>query len=374
MRHIDEYRDPEQAKRLAAAIAHEANPARSYRLMEFCGGHTHAIYRYGLQDLLPHNVIMVHGPGCPVCVLPTGRLDMAIRMAQIPDIIFCSYADMVRVPGAHGKSLLKVKATGADIRMVYSTTDALNIAQENPTKQVIFFAIGFETTTPPTALAIKSAATQKLKNFTVFVNHVLTPAAIAGIFTQTNESAINIDGLIGPSHVSVVIGTKPYEPLATRFQRPIVVAGFEPVDVLQAVLMLIRQINENRTDVENQYIRAVNTDGNAKAQALMTEVFTLREHFEWRGLGQIEKSALQLAPAFCDFDAEKRFDIPYIPTEETKSCACPEILRGQKRPSDCKLFGRICTPETPYGACMVSTEGACAAHYTYGRFREVAAQ
>lgn len=373
MKHIDEYRDPQQARRLAMAIAREACPERHYRLMEFCGGHTHAIYRYGLQDLLPPNVVMVHGPGCPVCVLPTGRLDMAIRMAQLPDVILCSYADMVRVPGAQGSSLIKAKAAGADIRMVYSTTDALTIAEDNPAKQVIFFAIGFETTTPPTALAVKSAVARRLKNFTVFVNHVLTPAAIAGIFTSAGDNKVNVDGLIGPSHVSVVIGTRPYEPLATACQRPIVVAGFEPIDVLQSVLMLIRQINENRADVENQYIRAVTPAGNLKAQKLMTEVFTLRDRFEWRGLGWIDKSALQLAPAFSDLDAEKRFAVAYIPAEETKSCACPEILRGQKRPEECKLFGRACTPETPRGACMVSAEGACAAHYTYGRFRTVAA-
>lgn len=373
MKYIDEYRDITRARALAATIAREARPDRRYRLMEFCGGHTHAIYRYGLQDLLPKNVVMVHGPGCPVCVLPTGRLDMAIRMARLPGVIFCSYGDMVRVPGAHGTSLLQAKATGADVRMVYSTTNAVTIAEGNPEKEVIFFAIGFETTTPPTALAVRQAQKNGLKNFTVFVNHVLTPAAIHGILDTQSPEDVQVDGLIGPSHVSVITGTQPYEELCSRFSRPIVVAGFEPVDVLQAVLMLIRQLNENRAEVENQYIRAVTREGNRKAQALIGECFTLRDCFEWRGLGSIAHSALQLAPALAAFDAERRFDVPYIPMAETKSCECPAILRGQKRPEECRLFGRACTPETPRGACMVSAEGACAAHYTYGRFRGEAA-
>lgn len=373
MKHIDEYRDKERAQVLASAIARETRPDRFYRLMEFCGGHTHAIYRYGLQDLLPTNVVMVHGPGCPVCVLPAGRLDMAIRMAHIPGVILCSYGDMVRVPGAHGMSLLKARAQGADVRMVYSTSDALTIAEENPGHEVIFFAIGFETTTPPTALAIKQAREKGLKNFTVFVNHVLTPAAISGILDAQTPEDVLVDGLIGPSHVSVITGTAPYETLCERFSRPIVVAGFEPVDVLQAVLMLIRQINANKAVVENQYIRAVTREGNRKAQALIAEYFTVSDSFEWRGLGNIPRSALQLKPAFADFDAQTRFAIQYIPVAETKSCECPAILRGQKRPEECRLFGRACTPETPRGACMVSAEGACAAHYAYGRFREVAA-
>lgn len=373
MRHIDEYRDRDRAEILAAAIAREVRSGRMYRLMEFCGGHTHAIYRYGLQDLLPAKVKMVHGPGCPVCVLPTGRLDMAIRMARLPGVILCSYADMVRVPTADGDSLLKAKATGADVRMVYSTADALAIAEANPDRQVIFFAIGFETTAPATAQAVVTAAARGLRNFSVFVNHVLTPAAIGAILTAPESDAVRIDGLIGPSHVSVVIGTAPYTALAAAHRRPIVVAGFEPVDVLQAVLMLIRQCNEGRFMVENQYVRAVTAEGNRKAQAAMAEVFARRDGFVWRGLGWIADSALCLAPAYAGFDAEARFAVPYRPQPEAKACECPAILRGQKRPADCKLFARACTPQTPRGACMVSPEGACAAHYAYGRFRTVAA-
>jgi hydrogenase expression/formation protein HypD len=375
MKHLDEYRDADTARRLAGAIHREADHARRYRLMEFCGGHTHAIFRYGIEDLLPSNVEMVHGPGCPVCVLPTGRLDMAIRLARRDGVILASYGDMLRVPGSRGQSLLKAKADGADIRMVYSTIDALKLAQANPDRHVIFFAIGFETTTPPTALAIEAAARARLDNFSVFCNHVLTPSAIAAILEAPavrELEAVEIDGFLGPAHVSVVIGSQPYEFFAEEYRKPVAISGFEPIDVLQSILMLVRQLNEGRAEVENQYIRAVTRDGNVRAKEAVSRVFELRRDFEWRGLGHIPYSALRIKDAFAQFDAERRFDEPYVASQGNKACECPAILRGAKKPTDCRLFGRACTPETPLGSCMVSSEGACAAYYTYGRMREAA--
>ena len=375
MRYIDEFRDGETARGLGAAIAREVRPDRLYRLMEFCGGHTHAIFRYGLQDLLPGTVEMIHGPGCPVCVLPIGRLDMAVRLAERENVILASYGDMLRVPGSRGRSLLKAKADGADIRMVYSIADAMALARANPECQVVFFAIGFETTTPPTAVAIRQAAAEGLTNFSVFCNHVLTPAAIGRILDAPeirDLDTVAIDGFLGPSHVSVVIGSQPYEYFAEEHRKPVVIAGFEPLDVLQSILMLIRQLNDGRAEVENQYLRAVTREGNLKAQALVGEVFELRRSFEWRGLGEVPYSALRIKSTYAAFDAEKRFETPYTRVEGAKSCECPAILRGAKRPTDCKLFGSTCTPETPIGSCMVSDEGACAAYYAYGRFRVAA--
>ncbi|MFN8831124.1 MAG: hydrogenase formation protein HypD [Labrys sp. (in: a-proteobacteria)] len=374
MKHLSEYRDADRARTIAAAIAREALPERRYRIMEFCGGHTHAIFRYGLQDLLPANVEMVHGPGCPVCVLPVGRLDMAMRIAEQPGVILATYGDMLRVPGVKGRSLLKAKADGADIRMVYSAADAVAIAAQNPDREVVFLAIGFETTTPPTALALREAKARGLTNFSAFVNHVLTPAALAAILGNKSEAElVEIDGILGPSHVSVVTGYEPYEFATKAYGRPVVIAGFEPVDVLQSILMVVRQLNEGRCEVENQYIRAVGPGGNALAQALTQSMFEERNAFEWRGLGWIPHSALKLRPEWSAFDAEVKFGVAYRSLPETKSCECPAILRGQKKPMDCKLFGKACTPETPLGACMVLAEGSCAAYYTYGRFREEAA-
>jgi hydrogenase expression/formation protein HypD len=376
MKYLDEYRDAETAKRLAAVIHREAASRGRYRLMEFCGGHTHAIFRYGIEDLLPAKIEMVHGPGCPVCVLPTGRLDMAIRLAQRDGVLLASYGDMLRVPGSKGQSLLKAKADGANIRMVYSTLDALKLAQQNPRREVIFFAIGFETTTPPTALAIEAAEKLQLQNFSIFCNHVLTPSAIAAILEAPAVralEAVEIDGFLGPAHVSVVIGSQPYEFFAEEYRKPVVISGFEPIDVLQSILMLVRQLNEGRAEVENQYVRAVTRDGNARAKAAVARVFELRRDFEWRGLGHIPYSALRLKENYARFDAERRFNEPYIASEGNKACACPAILRGTKKPTDCRLFGGACTPETPLGSCMVSAEGACAAYYTYGRMRERAA-
>jgi len=367
MKYIDEFREHSLAQQLAAAIKQEADTDRTYRLMEFCGGHTHAIFRYGIQDLLPHNVEFIHGPGCPVCVLPMGRIDNAIELVEQHDVILCTYADLLRVPASQGKSLLKTKAAGCDIRMIYSTQDALKIARENPDREVVFFAIGFETTTPPTAVAIKQAREQDLKNFSIFCNHVLTPSAMQAILDAPEP--VSIDGFLGPSHVSTIIGSQAYEVFAQHYLKPIVIAGFEPLDVMQSSLMLIRQLNTNRHQVENEYTRAVTRTGNVKAQSLMQDVFCLRDEFEWRGLGLIPKSALKLNENYAEFDAELRFQLPAIKASDVKGCECPAILRGAKRPVDCKLLGTVCTPENPMGSCMVSSEGACAAYWSYGRLR-----
>lgn len=376
MKYIDEFRDQKLARTIAERIADEVDPARSYHFMEFCGGHTHAIFRYGVQDLMPSNVHYVHGPGCPVCVLPTSRIDLMIRLLREENVILCTYADLLRVPASERQSLMKVKAEGADVRMVYSTQDALKIAQDNPTRQVVFFAIGFETTTPPTAVAILQAEQLALKNFSVFCNHVLTPAAMRGLLDAplAPGEQLNLDGFLGPSHVSSIIGSRPYEFVPTDYAKPVVIAGFEPLDVMQATAMLIRQLNEGRCEVENEYRRVVSREGNQKAQALTEQVLELRERFEWRGLGWIASSALKIRPTYSAFDAEQRFaclaDSDQLIAKDHKACECPSILRGTKKPIDCKLFGVVCTPENPMGSCMVSSEGACAAHWSYGRFRD----
>ena len=372
MKYVDEFRDGALARRLAAAIAREVDPAREYRFMEFCGGHTHAIARYGVEDLLPANVRLIHGPGCPVCVLPTGRLEMAIALAERPGVMLASYGDMLRVPGSGGDSLLKARARGADVRMVYSIDDALALARRHPDRQVIFFAIGFETTTPPTAVAIRQAAAEGLGNFSVFCNHVLTPSAIASILESPEVrdlGSVKLDGFVGPAHVSTVIGSRPYEYFAAEYAKPVVIAGFEPLDVLQAVRMLVRQVNAGQSCVENEFARAVSRDGNRKAQRLVAEVFELRKHFDWRGLGRVPYSALRIKSAWAAFDAERRFAPEPRAVPDHKACECAAILRGVKRPQDCRLFGSACTPETPMGSCMVSSEGACAAHWSYGRLR-----
>ena len=371
MKYVDEFRDGDVARVIAANVAREADARRTYHLMEFCGGHTHAISRYGLKAMLPPNVVMVHGPGCPVCVLPVGRIDNAIELARRPGTILCTYADTMRVPASGGLSLMKAKARGADVRMVYSCTDAIRIAREHPDREVVFFAIGFETTTPPTALAIRQAQALGLRNFTVFCNHVLTPAAITHILESPEVrefGTVPIDGFIGPAHVSTVIGSRPYEYFAQEYRRPVVIAGFEPLDVMQAILMLVRQLNAGRAEVENEFTRAVTRDGNPKAKALVADVFEPRTTFEWRGLGEVPYSALRIRPAYEAFDAEARFGVVYRPVPDHKACECGAILRGVMKPADCKVFGTVCTPDNPIGACMVSSEGACAAHYAYGRF------
>lgn len=369
MKYIEEFRNADYAKTLANAITKQAHSDRHYRLMEFCGGHTHTIHRYGLPNLLPNNVEMIHGPGCPVCVLPIARIDKAIAIASQPNVILCSYGDMLRVPGSGQRSLLQAKARGADVRMVYSVDDALNIAKQNPQKEVVFFAIGFETTTPPTAAVIQQAQKLQQSNFSVFCNHVLTPAAMDSLLQTQNTEAgsINLDGFVGPAHVSIVIGSQAYEAVSQKYKKPIVISGFEPLDVLHSILMLIELINSNRSAVENQYTRAVTREGNLRSQAMMAEVFELRSSFEWRGLGKIPNSALKIKSTFASFDAEHRFKLPDSVGVEHKQCDCGAILRGMKKPSDCKLFAKVCTPENPLGSCMVSSEGACAAVYAYGR-------
>ena len=376
MKYIDEFRDGDLARTLATKIARLAQPQRNYSFMEFCGGHTHAISRYGLSDLLPPNVRMVHGPGCPVCVLPIGRIDMAIELALHQNVILCTYGDTLRVPASDGLSLIKAKARGGDIRMVYSTLDALQIARDNPSREVVFFAIGFETTTPPTALAILQAHQEQLANFSVLCCHVLTPAAITHILESPEVrqwGTVPIDGFIGPAHVSTVIGSRPYELFAEKYRKPVVIAGFEPLDVMQAILMLMAQVNDGRAEVENEFSRAVSRDGNRKAQDRIAEVFELRDEFEWRGLSMVPHSALMIRKKYASFDAERRFQLAYQSVPDNKACECGAILRGVKRPQDCKIFGTVCTPENPVGSCMVSSEGACAAHYSYGRYKDMAA-
>jgi hydrogenase expression/formation protein HypD len=375
LRHVTEYRDGRLARSLARCIAAEARASSGYHFMEFCGGHTHAISRYGLEDLLPHGIRLIHGPGCPVCVLPVGRIDTAIRLAERPNVTLCSYGDLMRVPASNGASLLRAKAAGCDIRMVYSSLDAVRIARGEPRREVVFFAIGFETTTPATALAIRLAEREGLENFSVFCNHVLTPAAIQNILESPDLrelGRIRIDGFIGPAHVSAVIGSQPYAFFAEEFAKPVVIAGFEPLDVMQAVLMLVRQINEGRYEVENQYGRAVRSEGNERAKADVAEVFELRKSFEWRGLGVVPYSGLRIKQRYAVFDAERRFGLEYVPARDNPGCQCGAVLRGLKQPTECKLFGTVCTPENPMGSCMVSSEGACAAHWTYKRFRDSA--
>jgi hydrogenase expression/formation protein HypD len=373
MKYVDEFRDGRTAGALAQAIAREARKDRRYHIMEFCGGHTHAISRYGIADLLPAGIRLIHGPGCPVCVLPIGRIDNAIELALERGVTLCTYGDCLRVPASGQTTLLKAKARGADIRMVYSAADALGIARQCPDREVVFFAIGFETTTPPTAVVLLEAERLGLTNFSVFCNHVLTPSAIHHILESPEVrryGTVPLDAFIGPAHVSTVIGARPYEYFVEEYRKPVVIAGFEPLDVMQAILMLLRQLNEGRAEVENQFSRAVTREGNLKAQRLVAEVFELRRSFEWRGLQEVPYSALRIKQRYRRFDAEARFGIVYRAVADNKACECGAILRGVKRPTECKLFGTVCTPDNPMGSCMVSSEGACAAHYTYGRFRD----
>ncbi len=370
MRYIRAFRDGGAAAALARLIETEAAADREYHLMEFCGGHTHAIFRYGVEDLLPENVHLIHGPGCPVCVLAVPRLDAAIELANRPNVTFLSYGDMLRVPASRRRSLLKSRAGGADVRMVYSALDALDIAEAHPEREIVFFAIGFETTTPATAHLILEAKRRGVINLSVYCNHVVTPAAIQSILDAPQVRTwehVRIDGFIGPSHVSAVIGSEPYEDFAQRYDKPVVIAGFEPLDVMQAVLMLLKQLNAGRSCVENQFTRGVTRAGNRKAQGLVAEVFELRSSFEWRGLGRLDSSALRIRQCYAQFDAEARFVMEEKTVPENAACQCPSIIRGVKKPTDCKIFGTVCTPRSPIGSCMVSAEGVCAAYYKYRR-------
>ncbi|WP_326638997.1 hydrogenase formation protein HypD [Nonomuraea fuscirosea] len=364
MRFVDEYRDADRARALAAGIAARCRPGRTYAFMEVCGGHTHTIYKHGLEDHLPPEVSLVHGPGCPVCVIPMGRVDDAIHIAGQPGVIMTSFGDLLRVPGGTG-SFLDAKAAGADIRMVYSPLDALKIAKENPDRRVVFMAIGFETTAPSTAMTVLRAAAEGVANFSVFCNHVMIIPAIKAILDSPD---LRLDGFIGPGHVSAVIGCEPYAFIARDYRKPLVVAGFEPVDILTSVHMLLGQLAEGRCEVENQYARVVPWQGNPVALEAIGRVMRLRPHFEWRGLGFIAHSALAMAEEYAAFDAERVFDLPGIRVADPRSCQCGEVLKGVLKPWECKVFGTACTPETPIGTCMVSSEGACAAYYNFGRF------
>ena len=361
MKFVDEFRNPEIISKTAEEIRRVAGTSRHYRFMEVCGGHTHAIYRFGLKDLLPENIELVHGPGCPVCVLPMGRIDDGLSMALQPDTIFTAFGDMMRVPGSKGTPL-EYKARGADVRIVYSPSDALKMARKNPDKHVMFFAIGFETTAPSTALTLMRAKAEGIRNFSVFCNHVTIIPAMRAILDSPD---MRIDAFIGPGHVSTVIGCRPYEWVAKDERKPVVCSGFEPLDILQSIVMLLRQIKEGRSVVENQYKRVVPWEGNRAALRAMAEVFQLRPYFEWRGLGFISQSALRIKDSYAEWDAEQHFRIPGIRVTDPKAAQCGEVLKGVLKPSQCKLFGRECTPEHPVGALMVSSEGSCAAYHNY---------
>jgi hydrogenase expression/formation protein HypD len=363
MKYVDEYRDAELAKRIAEEIA-KLSAGRALKLMEVCGGHTHTIYKHGIEDVLPRNIDLVHGPGCPVCVLPMGRIDDALAIARTDGVIFTTFGDMMRVPGSHG-SLLDAKAEGADVRFVYSPLDAFKLARQNPDRQVVFFAIGFETTAPSTAVTLLRAKAEGIKNFSIFCNHVTIVPAIKAILDSPD---LRLDGFIGPGHVSMVIGMRPYTFIARDHHKPVVISGFEPLDIIQSVYMIVKQIDEGRAEVENQYARVVRPTGNIKALEAMARTMELRPFFEWRGLGFITHSALKLRAEFADWDAELRYQVPGLRVADPKACQCGEVLKGVIKPWECKVFGTACTPETPIGTCMVSPEGACAAYFNYGRF------
>jgi len=366
MKYVDEFRDPALIAAVAEEIKRTVDPGRHYRIMEVCGGHTHAIYRFGLRDVLPANVELVHGPGCPVCVLPTGRVDDGLAIAAQPNVALTCFGDMLRVPGTAGTPL-ELKARGADIRMVYSPLDALKIAQEHPETHVCFFAIGFETTAPSTALTLLRARELGLRNFSVFCNHV---TIVPGIRAILDSPDMRLDGFVGPGHVSAITGCRPYEFIARHYGKPVAVAGFEPLDLLEALLMVLRQIRAGAAKVENQYRRIVPWDGNPGALRALAAVFELRPYFEWRGLGFISQSALKIKAAFAEWDAEVRFEIPGVRVTDPRAAQCGEVLKGVLKPPQCKLFGKECNPEHPVGALMVSSEGACAAYYRYARVEE----
>ena len=364
MRFVDEFRDAELGRALSGEILAAVDPDRHYKIMEVCGGHTHSIYKYGIDGLLPANVELVHGPGCPVCVIPMGRVDDGIALARDERVIFTCFGDMLRVPGSE-ESLLDAKARGADVRIVYSPLDALRMAKQNPDREVVFFAIGFETTAPSTALTLRRAKAERLANFSVMCSHVTIVPPLRALLESPD---LRLDGFIGPGHVATVVGARPFQFLPDQYGKPVVISGFEPLDLLQSVLMIVRQLAEGRAGVENQYARVVPWEGNVRALEVMSEVFELRPHFEWRGLGFISQSALRLREAYAPWDAEERFSVPGIRVADPKACQCGEVLKGVIKPWECKVFGTACTPERPIGTCMVSPEGACAAYYNYGRF------
>lgn len=374
MKYVDEFRDGQKARVLIKEIESLVStmtmpPERPLYIMEVCGGHTHSIFRYGLEGMLPKEIELIHGPGCPVCVLPMGRVDDCVSIAENPKVIFATFGDAMRVPGSK-KSLLQAKAEGTDVRMVYSPMDALTLARKNPDREVVFFGLGFETTMPSTALTILQAEAEGIENFSVFCNHITIVPTIKAIL---DSPGLQLDGFLGPGHVSMVIGTAPYEFIAKFYNKPMVVAGFEPLDILQSIWMVLKQIKEGRSEIENQYARIVPDGGNAAALQAVSKVYELRQFFEWRGLGSIDHSGVKLRDEYARYDAEQKFAIPNLKIADPKSCQCGEVLKGVIKPWQCKVFGSACTPEKPLGALMVSSEGACAAYYQYGgvkRFKE----
>jgi hydrogenase expression/formation protein HypD len=373
VKYVDEFRDRDKALVLIREIESVAATAmrgrhRPLQIMEVCGGHTHSIFRYGIEGMLPKEIELVHGPGCPVCVLPMGRIDDCIAMAERPEVILATFGDAMRVPGSR-KSLMQAKAGGADIRMVYSPMDALALARKYPDRQVVFFGLGFETTMPSTALTVLEAARDGVPNFSIFCNHITIVPTIKALL---DSPSFEIDGFLGPGHVSMVIGTTPYKFIADYYRKPLVVAGFEPLDVLQSLWMVVKQIAEGRVEVENQYARIVPGAGNAPALEAIRQVYELREYFEWRGLGSIDYSGVRLRAEYAAFDAERKFALPNVSVADPKACQCGEVLKGAIKPWQCKVFGTACTPETPLGALMVSSEGACAAYYQYGGIKKQA--
>jgi len=369
MKFVDEFRDPAKAQALVEDIRRvlsriPSSRRRPLQVMEVCGGHTHTIFRYGIQRMLPdEDLEYVHGPGCPVCVLPMGRVDDCVALAERPEVIFSTFGDAMRVPGSR-KSLLQAKADGADVRMVYSPLDALALARRHPDREVIFFGLGFETTMPSTAMTLIQARRQGLRNFSLFCNHITIIPTLRALLDAPD---LRLDALVGPGHVSMIIGTSPYDFIARDYGRPVAIAGFEPLDLLHATWMVLKQLAEGRCEIENQYGRVVPPDGNPRALAAIDEVFEPREHFEWRGLGSIAQSGVRIRPAYAAYDAERKFAVPNVAIADPSACQCGEVLKGLIRPHQCRVFGTACTPETPLGALMVSSEGACAAQYGYGR-------
>ncbi|AHG18507.1 hydrogenase isoenzymes formation protein HypD [Chania multitudinisentens RB-25] len=368
MRYIDEFRDPALTEALLQRIAQLMllMPERQQlplQIMEVCGGHTHAIFKFGLDRLLPDNLEFIHGPGCPVCVLPMGRIDSCLEIAAHPEVIFCTYGDAMRVRGRHG-SLLDARRQGADIRVVYSPLDALQLAADNPQREVVFFGLGFETTMPASALTLQQARRRSLTNFSLFCQHITLIPTLRSLLQQPD---VRIDGFLAPGHVSMVIGNAPYGFIAENYHKPLVVTGFEPLDILQGLLMLLEQLHAGRSAVENQYRRIVPEQGNRLAQQALAEVFCLKASSEWRGLGEIAHSGVQLTPGYAEFDAERRFHPQAQQVADDPRSRCGEVLTGRCKPDACPLFGKQCTPSNAFGALMVSSEGACAAYYQYRR-------
>ncbi len=373
MKFIDEFRDTEKAQTLTKAIEQiakklEPKLTRPLQLMEFCGGHTHTIFRYGIEQMLPDNIEMVHGPGCPVCVLPRGRVDVCVNLAERPEVIFTTFGDAMRVPGSR-KSLLQAKAEGADIRMIYSPIDALNLARKNPDREVIFFGLGFETTMPSSALTVLQAEREGITNFSLFCNHVTTAPTIKAVLDSPD---MQLDGFLAPGHVAMVIGERPFDFIAKDYAKPLVITGFEPLDILHSLWMLLQQFESNRCEVENQYSRIVSPDGNTPGLEAINKVFENRDFFELRGLGSIDHSGVCIKEAYAAYDVERKFAVPNMQIADPKSCQCGEVVTGVIKPWDCKIFGSKCNPENPVGALMVSSEGACAAYYNNG-YREAQA-